>query len=81
MSVHIQPLKESEIFTALVQNDYLGQKKKRKQDFRGGKRLQGTFVTITLWELFPNTDHINSWLNWDWCFGGFFLSPCVFLLV
>lgn len=41
MSVHILPLKESEIFTALLQNDYLGEKKKKKQDFRGGNGFRG----------------------------------------
>lgn len=30
MSVHILPLKESEIFTASLQNDYLGEKKRSK---------------------------------------------------
>lgn len=36
MSVHILPLKESEIFTALLQNDYLGEKKKGSKTSEGG---------------------------------------------
>lgn len=52
------------IFSHLKNQKLLfGSKERKEIKLHGGKRgkcLTGSYVIITLWELFPNSDHINS---------------------
>lgn len=52
------------IFSHLEDQKLFGSKERKEIKLHGGKRgkcLKGSYVIITLWELFPNSDdHINS---------------------